>query len=95
MGLLADTKFFKELGSFYKTDILIISVVFLEPREGIDHLSLVDAEEIIKTCKPKKAILTHFGRSMLKAKPYIQAEALTKRLGIEVVAANDGMSLVL
>ncbi|MDO8662495.1 MAG: MBL fold metallo-hydrolase [Candidatus Omnitrophota bacterium] len=93
VGLLSDTKFFKELGSFYKTDILIISVVFFEPRQGIDHLCLADAEEIIRLTQPKKAILTHFGRTMLRAKPHIQAEALTKRLGIEVVAANDGMSL--
>ncbi len=95
VGLLADTKFFKELESFYKTDILIISVVFSEPRVGIDHFCLADAEEIIRLCRPKKAILTHFGRTMLKAKPHIQAAILTKRLGIEVVAANDGMSLIL
>lgn len=95
VGLLTDTKFFPELESFYKTDILIVSVVFFEPSQGIDHLSLVDAEEIIRACKPKKAVLTHFGRTMLKAKPHIQAQALTKRLGIEVVAANDGMSLIL
>lgn len=93
IGLLTDTKFFKELGNFYKTDVLIISVVFFDPRPGIDHFCLTDAEEIIKTCKPKRAILTHFGRTMLMAKPHIQAKALTKRLGIEVEAAYDGMSI--
>ena len=93
VGLLADTRFFEELEDFYKTDLLIISVVFFEPRPGIDHLCLADAEEIIKACKPKKAVLTHFGMTMLKAKPHIQAEKLTDRLGIEVVAAYDGMSL--
>jgi hypothetical protein len=30
---------------------------------------------------------------MLKAKPHIQAEELGKRLGIEVLAAYDGMTL--
>jgi len=93
IGLLTDTRFFKELEDFYKTDILIISVVFLDPRPGIDHLCLSDAEEIIKICKPKKAVLTHFGRTMLMAKPHIQAQALSKRLGIEVEAAYDGMSI--
>lgn len=93
VGLLTDTKFFRQLEDFYKTDILIISVVFFDPRPGIEHLCLADAEEIIKACKPKKAILTHFGRSMLMAKPHLQAEALTKRLGIEVVAAYDGMNV--
>lgn len=93
VGLLSDTKYFKELVNFYKTDILIISVVFLKERPGIDHLCLADAEQIIRACKPKKAILTHFGLTMLKARPHIQAEELSKRLGIEVKAAYDGMSL--
>ncbi|MBU1726045.1 MAG: MBL fold metallo-hydrolase [Candidatus Omnitrophica bacterium] len=93
IGILSDTKYFKELEDFYKVDILIIAVVFKEPRPGVDHLCLADAEQIIGDTKPKKAILTHFGMTMLTAKPHIQAEAMSKRLGIEVVAAYDGMTL--
>ena len=93
VGLISDTRYFPELNSFYKTDILIISVVFLEPRAGIDHLSLKEAEMLIKKLRPKKAVLTHFGMSMLKAKPMIQAGKLSRALGIEVVAAYDGMTL--
>lgn len=93
VSLLTDTKYFKELADFYKTDVLIITVVFLEPRPGIDHLCLDDAEQIIRLTKPKKAILTHFGMTMLSAKPHIQAEKLSKKLGIEVLAAYDGMTL--
>ncbi len=93
VSLLTDTKYFNELIDFYKTDILIISVVFFEPRPGIDHLNFSDVESLIREIKPKKAILTHFGMTMLAAKPHIQAEALTKKLGIEVVAAYDGMTL--
>lgn len=93
VSLLTDTKYFPELVDFYKTDVLIICVVFLEPREGIDHLSLSDAEMLIRDIHPKKAILTHFGMTMLRAKPHIQAEELSKKLGIEVVAAYDGMTL--
>jgi len=93
VSLLTDTKYFKELADFYKTDILIICVVFFEPREGIDHLSLSDAEILINAIKPGKAILTHFGMTMLKAKPHVQAEELSKRSGIEVLAAYDGMTL--
>ncbi|MDD5197073.1 MAG: MBL fold metallo-hydrolase [Candidatus Omnitrophota bacterium] len=93
VGLLTDTRFFKGLEDFYQTDILIISVVFFEPRPGVDHLCLNDAEEIIRSCKPKRTILTHFGMTMLKARPHIQAESLTKRLGVKVEAAYDGMCL--
>ncbi len=93
IGLLADTKYFEGIYDFYKTDILIIGVVFFEPRPGIEHLCLPDAREIIARLKPKKAILTHFGMGMLKAKPHLQAEKLSKETGVEVVAAYDGMKL--
>jgi len=93
VSLLSDTRYFKELSDFYKTDVLIIAVVFFEPRPGIDHLCLSEAEQLINQIKPKKAILTHFGMTMLKAKPHIQAENLSKKLGIEVQAAYDGMTL--
>ena len=66
---------------------------FFEPRPGIDHLCLADAEKIIRATKPKKAILTHFGMSMLKARPHIQAEILSKKLGLDVKAAYDGMRI--
>lgn len=94
IALLTDTKYFSKIKEFYRSaDLLIISVVFLQPRPGIDHLSLLDAEKIIRQMRPKKAILTHFGMTMLAAKPHLEAEVLTKRLGIEVVAAYDGMRL--
>lgn len=93
VSLLTDTKYFPELDKFYKSDILIIAVVFLEPRPGIDHLCLGDVEQIISEVRPKKVILTHFGMTMLKAKPHIKAEELTKRCGVEVQAAYDGMAL--
>lgn len=93
VSLLTDTRYFPELVDFYKSDILIISVVFFKPRPDIDHLSLADAENLIGQIRPKKAILTHFGMTMLAAKPHIQAEALSRRLGIEVLAAYDGMTV--
>lgn len=93
VSILTDTRYFEELARFYKTDLLIIAVVFYEPRPGIDHLSLPEVEALIRKIKPKKTILTHFGMTMLKAKPHVQAQALSERLGTEVVAASDGMVL--
>jgi len=93
VSVLTDTKYFNELVNFYKTDILIICVVFFEPRPEVDHLCLSDVESLIRDIQPKKAILTHFGMTMLRAKPQIQALKLSERLGIEVMAAYDGMTL--
>lgn len=93
VSLLADTKYFKELEDFYKADILIICVVFFQPRPEIEHLCFSDVGALIADLRPKKAILTHFGMTMLKAKPQVQALELSARLGIEVVAAYDGMTI--
>jgi ribonuclease BN (tRNA processing enzyme) len=91
---LTDTRYFPGLANFYGgLDVLLLSVVFYEPRPGVDHLSLYDAENIIAAAKPKKTILTHFGMTMLKAKPHLQAQKLSAKLGQEVVAAYDGMTM--
>jgi len=94
VSLVADTQYFEGLSKFFKhADILIINVVLLEPRSDIQHLDLRNAAKLIAEAKPKKAILTHFGLSMLKANPKKMARELTKGLGIEVIAAFDGMTL--
>lgn len=95
IAFLTDTRYFPELKDFYSVDILVISVVFYQPRPEIEHLNLSDAQAIIQQTKPQKAILTHFGMTMLKAKPHLQAQSLSKELGIEVIAAYDGMTLKL
>lgn len=93
IALLTDTKYFKGLEKFYACDILVIGVVFFLPRPEIEHLCFADAENLIKALKPQKTILTHFGMTMLKAKPHILAEKLSNKLGREVIAAYDGMTL--
>ncbi|MCM8796066.1 MAG: MBL fold metallo-hydrolase [Candidatus Omnitrophica bacterium] len=93
IALVSDTKYFERLIDFYQADVLIISVVFFRAGLEVEHLSLSDAEELIKRIKPKRAILTHFGMTMLAAKPHLQAEELTRRLKMEVLAAYDGMTL--
>jgi len=93
VSLLCDTRYFKELIDFYKTDILIIGVVFVHPRPDIDHLCFDDVRHIANQLKPKKVIMTHFGMTMLTAKPHIKAEELSKELGIDVEAAYDGQTI--
>ncbi|MFC2056762.1 MBL fold metallo-hydrolase [Chloroflexota bacterium] len=95
---IADTRYFENLCQYYGGELLIINLVFLEPRPPADnlltptdHLSIPDAEQIITELKPKAAILTHFGMSMWQAKPWQIAEKLTEKTGIKVIAARDGM----
>lgn len=95
---ITDTRYFDGLCQHYGSELLIVNVVFLEPRPPTDnpstptdHLSVPDAEHIIKELKPKIAILTHFGMSMWRAKPWQIAESLTEKTGVKVIAARDGM----
>ncbi len=95
ISLITDTKFFPELPNLYRGEILIIHVVRLKPigDDPIDHLSIEDVKTIIKKAKPKLTILTHFGMTMIKAKPWVIAADLGKEVGVKVIAASDGMKL--
>ncbi|MEK6678474.1 MAG: MBL fold metallo-hydrolase [Nitrospirota bacterium] len=98
ISFIADTRFFPELIDSYKgSDMLIVNVVShtLPEKINIKHLCLDDVKEIIKKVKPSKAVITHFGMTMLKAKPWILAEQLSNELGIEITAASDGMTIEL
>ena len=93
ISLIPDTQYFKNLESYYPGDILIIYVVLSKESQVIQHLSLNDAEKIVSTNNPKLCILTHFGMTILKAKPWEIAEKLSKKLGVKVIAAGDGMNI--
>jgi ribonuclease BN (tRNA processing enzyme) len=88
---IADTRYFEGLSKHYASDLLIINMVFTEPRPTIDHLSIPDVARLIKEIKPKLAILSHFGLRVWQAKPWKIAEELTGQTGIRVMAARDGM----
>ena len=92
-SLVSDTKYFNGLESFYTEDILILNVVLTQSKQYINHLSLDDAEKIISINKPKLSILTHFGMNVIREKPWKIAEVLSKKLGVTVVAASDGMEI--
>jgi ribonuclease BN (tRNA processing enzyme) len=93
ISLVSDTQYFDGLESHYSGDILIINVVRLEPAEHIFHLSVEGAEKIIAANKPKLCILTHFGMTMIRAKPWEIARQLSEKHGVEVIAARDGMTI--
>ncbi|HOL35741.1 MAG TPA: MBL fold metallo-hydrolase, partial [bacterium] len=96
IGYIPDTAFFPEIISAYaNTDIIIINVVFTQPRPLIMHLSLPEALDIISGIKPKKAILTHFGLTMLKERIWEKTQYLSEKLATDIIAASDGMTVEL
>jgi len=101
---IADTRYFDSLCQSYASELLILNVVFMEPKLlvnpnmtltepglPVDHLSMPDAEHIIKEIKPKLAILNHFGMSVWKARPWEIAQRISEQTGVKVIAARDGM----
>ena len=95
VSYISDTKYFEGIESYYSSDVLILNVVLVDSKDYIHHLSISDAERIIQKIKPKIAILTHFGLSIIKARPWDIAEELSKKTGCNVIAASDGMLLSL
>ena len=90
---VVDSRYFEGLKTAYRGELVIINIVRLEPHGYIEHLSVPEAEEIIKSIRPKLAVLTHFGMTMWRAKPWEIAAAMTQRTGVKVIAARDGMKL--
>jgi ribonuclease BN (tRNA processing enzyme) len=89
---ISDTLFFEGLmRSYANSELLIINMVFTEPRPPVEHLAIPDAGRIIKEIKPKVAILSHFGMHVWQAKPWKIAKALSQQTGVRVIAARDGM----
>ncbi len=93
ISMTSDTKFYDEIVEYYDGDILILNVVLLNSVDKIAHLSIEDAEHIIKKLKPKVTFLTHFGMKVIKSKPWEIAETMSKKLGCKIIAARDGMNI--
>ena len=65
----------------------------MQENKKIEHLTIFDAEKIILTNKPKITIMTHFGMTVIKSKPWELAEKLSEKLGTKVISASDGMQI--
>jgi len=92
---ITDTKYFDGLADYYHGELLVINVVMLEPKEGVDHLTIPEAKKIVQEARPKAAVLTHFGMGIWRSKPWEIAQRLTEETGIKVIAARDGMKFEL
>lgn len=89
---ITDTRYFDDLADHYSGELLIINVVRLSPGAPVDHLSLPEAKSIIEGVRPRMAILTHFGMTMWRAKPWELAAGLSEETGVPVLAARDGLT---
>ena len=88
ISFIVDSRFFPDLIDKYKrSDLIVINVVRYNGKGGkkldVDHLNLEDVKRIIKGIKPKQAILTHFGMTLVRSKPWKIAAEIEKEIGIK------------
>ncbi len=88
-----DTSYDAELGELYSgADILVLNCQ--HPGKTKEQgLCSADAVKILKKARPKLCILTHFGQKMIDARPLYEARDIQRQSGIQVIAAEDGMTL--
>lgn len=94
VSLIACTGYFPELEEAFRGDVLILNVVFHHRRDEI-HLCLEDAERLIAAIRPRLAVLTHFGMTMIRARPWELAEQVARATGVRTLAARDRQRLAL
>jgi len=96
VSFMVDTRYFPELVEDYRaSDVLVMNVVRYDPHPSAEvmHLCVDDVRRIVSELRPRLTVLTHFGMTMLKAKPWQVGAGLTQELGVEVIAASDGMTV--
>lgn len=94
ISFISDTKYFDEIIRVYKdSDLLILNVVFYQKRKEYEHLCLEEAIEIIKKILPQKAIITHFGMTMLRQKLFQLEKKIREETSLNIKFAYDGMNL--
>jgi len=98
ISFMVDTRYFPDLiRSYTGAHLLVMNVVRYDPHESgeVMHLCVDDVRRILSEIRPGRAILTHFGMTMLKARPWDLAKKLTEELGLDVIMASDGMTVEL
>jgi len=92
LSIVSDTEYFDEISKYYNGENVILNVVTFK-KTDLKHLSFEDIKEYVKNHKPEKLIITHFGMSMIKEKPWELAEEFSKIYNVNMIAARDGMEI--
>jgi phosphoribosyl 1,2-cyclic phosphodiesterase len=95
LSWITDTKYFDGLIQHYPGEVLVINVVLQESGWPVDHLSVGDVERLVSALRPQRAVLTHFGMRLWQTGTADIARRVSESTGVDVIAATDGMRLVL
>jgi len=92
ISFITDTSYFPELVDFYQNSRWIVVNLVLERNCGnAQHLDINGVKELLLRLKPEYAVITHFGKTILRKGPPKIASQLEKEAGIKkVFAPEDG-----
>lgn len=93
LGWVTDSQYYDGIAEQHRADVMVIHTVLMECRSHLPHLCVDDAERIIAEAQPKIAYLTHYGMTVWRARPHDIAAGMSQRLGLDVRAAVDGLSI--
>ncbi|MBQ9161138.1 MAG: MBL fold metallo-hydrolase [Methanobrevibacter sp.] len=89
----SDTGYFDGLAKDHEgADILIASVLRPGNKSIPGHMCSTDFVKLIEEVKPQVAVMTHLGLKMISNNPVTEAKKISKRTGVKVIAAFDGLS---
>jgi phosphoribosyl 1,2-cyclic phosphodiesterase len=95
LGWITDSAYYEGIAEQHRANVMLIHTILLHCRPELPHLCVEDAERIIRDARPKIAFLTHYGMAVWRANPQQIAADMSQRLGIDVRAAVDGLSIEL
>jgi phosphoribosyl 1,2-cyclic phosphodiesterase len=93
LGWVTDTAYYDAIAEQHRAEVMLIHTILLHCHPSLPHLCVDDAERIIREANPKRAFLTHYGTTVWRANPQAIAAKMAQRLGIDVQAARDGMTI--
>jgi phosphoribosyl 1,2-cyclic phosphodiesterase len=93
LGWVTDSGYYDSIAEQHQARVMVIHTVLMLCRPELPHLCVDDVERIIRDAKPKIAFLTHYGTTVWRANPRELAAGMAQRLGIDVRAASDGLSI--
>lgn len=94
IGFSGDTELFDGLLEFFDgCDMLVLNVARPKGEEWKGHLTVEDAADILNTVQPEFAVLHHFGSLLIYESVQEQEAWLAKQTDVDVVMAEDGMTI--
>ncbi|HET9782375.1 MAG TPA: MBL fold metallo-hydrolase [Candidatus Dormibacteraeota bacterium] len=93
LGWVTDTAYYDALAEEHAAKVMVLHTILLHCHASLPHLCVADVERIIGEARPERAYLTHYGKTVWSANPAEIAAAMSQRLGIDVRAAHDGLSI--